>query len=154
MKKVIRCIKIIPLLMLLGCGSSVKMIETQDVYKTKSFGFSQAIVVNGLLFASGQVGWDTSYQLTGKRQFEDQVKQCFINIDKIVSAGGSTINDIIFLRFYVKELDDSKRGLVGDYVRKYFTTDYKPATTLIGVETLARNDLMIEIEVIAKVKTK
>jgi enamine deaminase RidA (YjgF/YER057c/UK114 family) len=140
--------------MLLGCSNGIKMIETTDVYKTKSFGFSQAIVVNGLLFSSGQVGWDSSYQLTGERQFEDQVKQSFINIDKIVSAGNSSISDIIFLRFYVKGLDDSKRDIIGVYVKKYFTTDYKPATTLIGVETLARNDLMIEIEVIAKVNTK
>jgi 2-iminobutanoate/2-iminopropanoate deaminase len=154
MKKIEVFILTIPLVIAMGCSSSIKVIETADVYQTKSFGFSQAVVVDGLLFASGQVGWDVSYQLTGQHQFEDQVKQSFINVEKIVLAANGSIDKIILLRLYVRQLDSTKRDLVSNYIKKYFPGDYQPATTLLGVEMLARNDLMIEIEVIAKVNDK
>jgi enamine deaminase RidA (YjgF/YER057c/UK114 family) len=142
---------IIHFLLLMSCDNSLQMINTEDVYQTEKFGFSQAIRSDDLLFLSGQVGWDTTYELTGDKLFEDQLKQSFINVEELVCAGGSTTNGIIFLRFYVKQLDDTKRGLIGRYIKQYYPEKYKPATTLIGVESLARKELLIEIEGIAKI---
>jgi enamine deaminase RidA (YjgF/YER057c/UK114 family) len=37
-------------------------------------------------------------------------------------------------------------------MKTYFPKQYKPNSTLIGVAELARKDLLIEIELIAKIK--
>jgi len=126
------------------------MIESDNLYTTSNFGFSQAIEANGLLFVSGQVGWNKNYEFTGTGTFKDQVEQSFINAMAAVKEGNSHVNGIVFIRFYVKDLDGEKRKIIGNQLSKYYPTDYKPATTLIGIQTLARADLLIEIEVIAK----
>lgn len=129
----------------------MEMIKTSDVYQTHPFGFSQGIVANGFLYSSGQVGWTTDFQIPEDGSFEAQLNQSLLNIANIVKAGGSSMAEVVLLRFYVKQLDSTKRILIGTYLQKYFPNDYKPATTLLGIETLAQENLLIEIEVIAKI---
>lgn len=128
-----------------------KMIESEQVYTTSAFGFSQAVPSNNLLFLSGQVGWDTDYNLTGDKGFEAQVKKTFENIERILEKGESNISNIVSMRIYVKQLSTEKRIIVGQYLKQYFSGEYKPSTSLIGITTLAREDLLIEIEAIATV---
>ena len=45
-----------------------------------------------------------------------------------------------------------KRIDVGEIIKQHYPTIYKPASSLIGVATLAREDLLVEIEIIAKTK--
>jgi len=139
-------------------STQITMIETDQVYTTQRFGFSQAVVHNGIIYTSGQVGWDTNYQLStyeGENQsFEAQVRQSFLNVEQILKAGNSDMNRVIMLRFYVKELNDVKRTIVGRYLKNFYPTHYKPVTTLIGVACLAQTHLLIEIEAIAKVKNQ
>jgi enamine deaminase RidA (YjgF/YER057c/UK114 family) len=146
--------KLLPLTLIImaGCSNKICMVNVKEVYQTQQLGFSQAVTANGLLFASGMVGWDTGYQLTGSQNFEEQTKQIFINLAKLLKAAKSSFHQIVFIRFYVKMMDTSKREIVGKYMKQYFSGDYKPGSSLIGVEALARENLLLEIEIIAKVK--
>ena len=40
---------------------------------------------------------------------------------------------------------------INSLINKYFDSEYKPATSLIGVKALAREELMIEIETVARI---
>lgn len=137
-------------------SSHLAMISTDQVYPTTHFGFSQAIVSDGIIYTSGQVGWDKNYNLpkieSESSLFETQVKQSFLNIEQILKAGNSSMNQVIMLRFYVKDLDDAKRIIIGRYLKNFYPTHYKPATSLLGVAQLAQKGLFIEIEAIAKTK--
>jgi enamine deaminase RidA (YjgF/YER057c/UK114 family) len=137
--------------MLSGCATGIRMVQTPAVYTTHARGFSQAVAASGLLFASGQVGWNTAYRLTGTGSFDDQLRQSFINIAGLAKAGNSSVENILLLRFYVKDLDDAKKAGIGFYMQQYFPQAYKPATTLLGVQALARPELLVEIEMIAKI---
>jgi enamine deaminase RidA (YjgF/YER057c/UK114 family) len=132
-----------------GCKVDYEEVKSKDVYQTSDLGFSQAIQVNGLLFTSGQVGWDKNYQFIGNGSFEEQLKQSIYNLKEIANAGNSSLENIILLRIYVKNLDSEKRALINQYLKAEFET-VKPASTLLGVNSLAREDLLIEIEMIAK----
>ncbi|MGB3589702.1 MAG: RidA family protein [Tunicatimonas sp.] len=140
------------LVMNVGCQQDIITVETEKAYKTQHLGFSQANIYSGLLFTSGQVGWDTNYSLTGTESFEDQLNQTFNNLGAILEKGGSAFSDIILIRIYVKDLDQEKRAKVSDLIEKYYPDLYKPASSLIGVATLAREDLLVEIEIIARTK--
>ena len=54
--------QIIALIVMTSCNSKIISIETDSVYKTHNLGFSQANTIDGFLFTSGQVGWDTEYR--------------------------------------------------------------------------------------------
>ncbi len=138
------------ILIALSCKTTTQMIAANNVYGTSQFGFSQAITANGLLFTSGQVGWNKNYELTGTGSFKEQVEQSFINVKNVIEHGNSSINNVILIRLYVKDLNEEKRNIIGKQLSRYYPTAYKPATTLIGIQALARADLLIEIEAIAK----
>ncbi|MCR9248937.1 MAG: RidA family protein [bacterium] len=139
---------VITLMFSVAC-SPKQMVESKEVYLTEQFGFAQGIVSDGFLFTSGQVGWDKNYQLVGT-SFEDQIKQSFTNLEKIVKASGGSFDDVLHIRFYVVDLDEEKRKMVSHCMQKCFSSHYKPASTLLGVQSLAKEDLQIEIEMIAK----
>lgn len=152
MKQVYIVIAATILIMSSSCSHSISSLESNQVYKTNKMGFSQANVYEGLLFSSGQVGWDTNYQLTGTGSFKDQINQTFVNINEILKEAGSNFNDVITIRMYVKNLDDQKLTEVGNIIKDHYPNSYKPTSSLIGVATLAREDLLVEIEIIAKTK--
>lgn len=127
-----------------------QMIETPNVYSTLVHGFPQAVKANGFLFLSGQVGWDKEYKLTGKGSFEDQAQQSFKNIELILREEGQTMDQVVHLRIFVTEMSIANKKTVNALIRRYFSENYKPTTSLIGVKALARDELMIEIEAIAK----
>lgn len=135
-----------------GCTNKITMVNSNKIYQTKQLGFSQAVIANRLLFASGMVAWDKSYQLTGEQNFEEQAKQIFINLENLLKAAKSSFSQVLFIRFYLKGMDTSKREIVGKYMKQYFSEGYKPGSSLIGVEALARENLLLEIEIIAKIK--
>ena len=128
----------------------LRMVNTPKNYKTSDLGFSQAVESKGFLFSSGIVGWNADFKLTGDR-FEDQVEQCFLNIQQMLIETHSRFSDIAQFRFYVVSLDSSKRILINKYLKHHYSKSYKPATTLIGVSALAQEELKLEIEIIAKI---
>lgn len=126
-----------------------QIVATDSVYATQSLGFSQAIIANGFVFTSGQVGWDVNYALIGNKGFESQANQCFKNIELILSEAKSSMEKVVHLRFFVTEMTDKNKKIIGGLLKKYFPNAYQPTTTLVCVKALAREELMIEIEAIA-----
>lgn len=136
------------LLMVYACSSAISMIESPEVYGTKDFGFAQAVIHGGLIYGSGQVGWNKEFELA--ESFEQQLAQTTTNIELILKEVAADWGDVIHLRIYVVDLNDAHRATVGRFLNRTFSSEYVPATTLLGVDRLAQSDLKIEIEFIAK----
>ena len=49
----------------------------------------------GGIYRSGMVGWDTSYQLTGEQNFEEQAKQSFINLENLLKTPSTPRNRLL-----------------------------------------------------------
>ena len=150
----IKKISIFALVILSSCRSKLTTIESWNVYPTRQYGFAQAVVYDKVIYSSGQVGWNKDYFFTGNSDFQAQFKQSLHNIEQILAEVNGDWQDIIHLRFYIIGLDSSKRELVGKFLKATFQKAYKPATTIIGVTSLARENLLIEIEFTAKVNSK
>jgi 2-iminobutanoate/2-iminopropanoate deaminase len=127
-------------------------IQTDSVYQTLNLGFSQAITSNGIVYTSGIVGWDTHYKLTGNGNFEDQSKQCFKNLENILEATNSSMVEVIHIRIYVTEMTEENKLIITNILKLYYPTVYKPATTLLCIKSLARDNLKIEIESVSNIK--
>ena len=90
--------------------------------------FSTGVKANGFLFLSGQVGIDQSGKLAD--DFDLEVRQIFKNIDAVLSEQNLTLDNILNVTIYLRDIQNFKR--VNDIYKTYFN-GYYPARTCIAV---------------------
>ena len=119
---------------------------TPDFYEP--FLLAQAQRVGDLLFVSGQAGIDADGQIVGIGDFEQQAEQAFLNLDRVLRAGGSSLANVVKVTIFVTDMANFDR--VVELRRRWFTPPY-PADTIAQVSSLYSPDAMFEIEAIAVV---
>lgn len=62
------------------------------------------------------------------------------------------MDDLIKVNYYVVNLKPDQVRIIREVRSNYFSAEHPPASTLVGVTALAREDFMIEIEAVAVVK--
>jgi 2-iminobutanoate/2-iminopropanoate deaminase len=119
-------------------------------------GYSQAAEIDmggsTMIVMAGQVALNKKGQLVGAGDMAKQTEQCFINIKSIVEDAGGTMNDIVKLNYYLKDVEQINR--VRAIRDKYINTQKPPASTLVEVSKLFRDDILIEIEATAVIPKK
>ena len=123
-------------------------VNPANLFPSVAHGFSQVVVASGTrtVFISGQTAWDANKQIVG-RNCGEQAHQALLNVKAAVEAAGGTLNDIVALRIYVVQ-GTANFQAVGSALRAVFVTD-PPASTWIGVPSLAVPDFLIEVEATA-----
>ena len=123
-------------------------VNPPSLFSSIEHGFSQVVIASGArtIFISGQAAWDANKQVVG-RDCGEQAGQAFRNVQIAVEAAGGSLTDIVALRIYVVDLATNVEA-VGEALRAVFSTD-PPASTWIGVSSLAVPEFLIEIEATA-----
>lgn len=104
--------------------------------------------VGDLLFLSGQAAIDEAGTIVGSGDFDQQVAQTFVNIDRVLAAGGSSRDKIVKVTIYLTDMTHFPK--IVEARKRYFSEPY-PADTIVEVRALALPELMVEIDVIAAV---
>jgi len=106
--------------------------------------YSQAIEVNGFVFASGQI---PIIPETGElaQGIEAQAKQALTNVKAIMEASGLTMANIVKTSVFIKDMNDFAK--VNEIYATFFEGDF-PARSCVEVARLPK-DVLIEVEVIA-----
>ena len=99
-----------------------------------------------LLFLSGQVSIDPAGKVVGHGDLALQTRTVFGNIKDLLAAGGSTMEDVIKLTYFVV---DMKNWSDVQKVRAEFFPRHHPASTTVEVSGLHKEEYLIEIEAIA-----
>jgi len=102
--------------------------------------------VGDLLFLPGQAAIDEQGEIVGAADFDAQLRQVFINIDRVLHAAGSSRDQIVKVTIYLTDMQNFPK--IVQARKDYFTPPY-PADTTVEVKALALPDLMVEIDVIA-----
>ena len=100
----------------------------------------------GLIFLSGQAAINEQGELVGEGDFEAQLAQTFINIDRVLAAGGSSRSRIVKVTIYLTDMGNFPQ--IVEARKRYFSAPW-PADTIVEVRALALPGLMVEIDVIA-----
>jgi 2-iminobutanoate/2-iminopropanoate deaminase len=133
---------------------SVQLVNPTTVAAPK--GYSQAAVVDlgtcKMVILSGQVPLDPQGGLVGKDDLEKQAEQVFRNIKAIVTDAGGTMDDVVRLGFYLTDL--TKLAAVRTVRDRYMNTKTPPASTLVQVAKLYRDDVLIEVEATAIIHSR
>ena len=126
-------------------------INPESVFRSLEYGFSQAVLASGrqTLYLSGQTAWDAGQQNVGGRDLGTQARQAFMNVRRVVEAAGGTLDDVVSLRIYVVDYRPEHAAVVGSALRECFRGPTMPASTWLGVSSLAKPEFLIEVEAVA-----
>lgn len=134
--------------------SPLKLVNPTSVATPK--GYSQVAQIDlgnaTMLLIAGQVPLDKQGNLVGKDDFAKQTEQVFINIKNIIEEAGGTMNQLAKLTYFIRDV--SKIQVLRDVRDKFVNTKTPPASTLVEVSKLYRDDVMIEIEATAVIPKK
>ncbi len=113
-------------------------------------GYSHVTVTTGkrTVFISGQVALDSEGNLVGAGDLGAQAKQAFRNLIAALRSVGAAPSDVAKITWYVVNYSADVRPPMGAARREAFG-DHAPASTLVGVQALARPDFLIEVEATA-----
>jgi enamine deaminase RidA (YjgF/YER057c/UK114 family) len=117
-------------------------------------GFSQVVTATEgkIVFISGQVALDANNEVVGKGDLRAQVVQTFENLKGALAAVGATFDDVLKTNTYIVNYTPDMIGVVREVRSQYLPQEKPPASTLIGVQALVLEDLLIEIEAFALLK--
>ena len=126
-------------------------INPETLSPSVPHGFSQVIATNGgkTIYISGQTAWNAEKRLVGGNSLEAQAKQALQNVRHAVEAAGGSLADVVALRLYVVNYRPADANSLGGVLREFFPGLHPPASTWIGVSSLAVADFLIEIEAVA-----
>jgi len=122
----------------------------ESAHAPKAIGpYSQAIVANGFVFTAGQVGADPKTGALVEGGIIEQTEQVLKNIEAVLKASGSTMNDVVKATVFLADMNDFAK--MNEVYAKRFAAPF-PARSTVQVARLPR-DARIEIEVVAIVRT-
>jgi 2-iminobutanoate/2-iminopropanoate deaminase len=107
--------------------------------------YSRAVVADGLMFMSGQGPVDPETG-TMPDAFSDQVRQTLRNVQTILEAADSSLDDVIKVNAYVTDLTRFQE--FNEVYGEFFWHD-PPARTTVGASLLG---FLVEVDCIARLK--
>lgn len=109
----------------------------------KAYGYSHAVKVGNDIKISGAVSMDNDGNPTAVGDFEQQMKNCYADLEKILTHYGCTFDDVI-----VENIFTTNMPLLLEHgaYRGTIYTDNFPTGSWLGVKELALPEFMIEIE--------
>jgi 2-iminobutanoate/2-iminopropanoate deaminase len=123
------------------------MRETVSAEKgpTPAGPYSHAVVANGFVFVSGQGPVDPETGVMPDA-FSEQVRQTLRNVQTILEAAGSTLDDVVKVNVYVTDL--TRFAEFNEVYKEFFRHD-PPTRTTVAVGLLG---FLVEVDCIAALR--
>lgn len=109
----------------------------------KSYGYSHAVKIGNSIKISGAVSMDDEGNPTAIGDFEQQMKNCYSDLDKILTHYDCTFDDVVAENVFTT---DMAKFLEFAGYRIVIYKNQFPTGTWLGVKELALPEFLIEIE--------
>jgi 2-iminobutanoate/2-iminopropanoate deaminase len=121
----------------------IKTISTKDA--PEAIGpYSQAVIANGIVYTSGQIGLAPDGRLAGE-SVELQTHQVLKNLFYVLDAAGSSFHNVIKTTIYLEDMRDFDK--VNEIYEHHFG-EHRPVRSTVAVRSLPKN-VKVEIDCIA-----
>jgi len=107
--------------------------------------YSQAIEVNGIIFASGQIPINPATGEIDQGSVAAQTSQVLSNLKAVFEAAGSSMDAVVKCTVFLQDMNDYTD--MNEVYGKFFSSPY-PARAAVQVARLPK-DVKVEIEAIA-----
>ena len=108
--------------------------------------YSQAVVLNGILFSTGQIALDPVTGNVVGNTIEEQTEQVMKNLGEIFKAAGTSFEATVKTTCYLADMKDFEA--FNAIYAKYFTEC--PARSCVEVKKLPKG-VLVEVEAIAEI---
>lgn len=119
---------------------------------TRPTGYTHVVVAadRRTVHIAGQVAFDSAGAIVGTGDFRAQAERVFANLRIALGSVGATFSDVVKTTTFITDLANTAplREIRG----KHLDPARPPANSLIVVASLARPELLIEIEAVAVLK--
>jgi enamine deaminase RidA (YjgF/YER057c/UK114 family) len=112
--------------------------------------YTHIVIATGgkTVFIAGQEPEDAHGNLVGPGDLAAQARQVFANLGHALAAAGARPGQVAKITIYVVHHRPEYLPVIEE-ARVALFEDHKPADTVVGVETLARPEYLIEVDAIA-----
>lgn len=107
--------------------------------------YSQAVEVNGFVYASGQLPIDPATGAFPEGGIKEQTRQSLLNVTAILEEAGLALSNVVKTTVYLADMGDFAD--MNSVYSEFFKAPY-PARSAVAVKALPKG-AMVEIEVIA-----
>ena len=107
--------------------------------------YSQAIEVNGFIFASGQIPIDPATGEFVEGGIKEQTRQSLLNAKSILLAAGTDLNRVVKTTVYLSDM--ANFAAMNEVYSSFFEQPF-PARSAVAVKDLPK-EALVEVEVLA-----
>ena len=125
-----------------------KVIKNFGLHWEKEY--AQSVKVGDTIYLSGQVSHDDKGNLVGAEDMETQLRQVYLNIQKLLAQHGATMENIVDEILFVTNMDTAFAAAV-KCRKDIFGGTPAVASTIVQIQRLAFPEYLIEIKCVAKV---
>jgi enamine deaminase RidA (YjgF/YER057c/UK114 family) len=126
-----------------------QVIQVPGVLPYEPFGFTNCVRYKDVLYLSGISALDPLGQVIGS-DIATQTIQTYRNIEQVLRAGGSDLDNILQMASFVVDLANNGQGYVE--ARKKILTQPTYTSATIGISALMVPGLLLEVQCIAALR--
>ena len=119
------------------------VIQVTDVLPYEQFGFTNCVRSGDVLYLSGISALDPQGQVLGSN-IETQTIHTYRNIERILRAAGSGLDQILQMTSFVLDLERNGARYVA--ARRKILTSHTYTSAVIGVSALMMRGLLLEVQ--------
>lgn len=108
---------------------------------------SKAVHANGMLYLSGEASIDWNTRATVPGDIRAQTRKTLSNLQETLDSVGSSLDKVVKVTVFLTDAINDFSGMNEVYAE--FFPHEPPARSTVGVSSLVRPDLIVEIEAIA-----
>ncbi|MBQ9734573.1 MAG: RidA family protein [Clostridia bacterium] len=106
--------------------------------------YSQAVVVNGLVYTSGQIPLNPESGVIVGKNIKEQTEQVMKNLSEVLKAAGTSLDNAVKTTCFLADINDFSS--FNEVYAKYIVN--APARSCVAVKDLPKGAL-VEVEVVA-----
>ena len=137
----------ISLLLLSSCSDAEVILTKGRNFTNQKNGYSESVMITHgdvkTIYVSGQVGEGDD--------LESQMRSVLANLEKALKNAGADMKDIVKMNTYIVDYQPEMLDVFRSVRKEVMGDEQMPASTLVGVTSLALPDWLIEIDVVAVV---
>lgn len=132
-------------------GAEVQFLNPAGLAQFKTFSHVATVRGGRTIHISGQVSWNEKGEVVHAGDLKAQAAQVFENLKIALAAAGATYENVVKFTAYVVNLKPQDRLTISEVRSRYVKSPTPPASTMIGVQSLVSEGLLLEVEAVAVV---
>jgi enamine deaminase RidA (YjgF/YER057c/UK114 family) len=128
-------------------GSSTRYVNPPTL--AKPTGYTHVVIApdGRTVYIAGQVAYDSAGAVVGQGDFTAQAEQVYRNLEQALRSVGGSMADLVKTTTFITDIKNLPA--LREVRSRRLSKAQPPANTLLEVSSLARPELLIEIEAVA-----